>query len=125
MGKRKVIWTGVYQHTISELLVTEDDKGMHCEIRPVNEGLLHNIAKGAMSFAKAHPFITGWAAAAALDSLRKYNEAKKQAIHFYAKDMPERIKYTKMVKEMEKNGYRVVKSGYKGGSEYFWELHRR
>lgn len=119
------IWFGTHHRVPSELMVEERDGTLFCQLTPITEGVIADLAKGVVSFAKSHPFLTGWAAIAAAGSLYKYNEAKKQAISLFAKDMPEKITYAKLVRDLEKYGYRVVKSGYKGGAGYFWELRKK
>lgn len=118
------IWEGIFCGKPTELLVKHQNGITEIIINECTEGILVEIFKGALSFAKAHPFLTGFLAAAAWDAVKKYNEAKKSALKFYAKEPKDRSKYITMIKELEKDGFRIVNQGYVRGTGYFWELNR-
>lgn len=118
------IWEGIFRGRPSEILVKQQGNTTEIIINDSTEGVLVEIFKGAVSFAKSHPFLTGFLAAAAWDAVKKYNEAKRTALKFYAKEPKDRPKYITMIKELEKDGFRIVNQGYIRGTGYFWELNR-
>lgn len=122
---KETVWEGVFRGEPTRIVAESNGEYTSYEIQLVTEGFLTDLAKGATSFAKAHPYITGFMAGWAWDAVKEYNKAKKNAIRFYAKDLPERTKYSKMVDELvRKQGYHVVKKGYKG-TGYEWHLQKR
>ena len=122
---KELIWEGVFDGKAAQLHVESEGNTLICSLTPLTEGFLTDLIGGAVSFSKAHPFITGAMAGWAWDSIKKYNDAKKYALKFYAKDFSEQSKYWKMVKELEKTGsYRLVTHGYKGGAGYYWGLNK-
>jgi hypothetical protein len=117
------IWEGLIRGVPHQLLVEEGEE-LVVSLEKSSSGPLFEVFAGLKTFVSAHPFLTGYLTGMGLDALKKYNEAKKTAIKLYAKDVTERSKYTAMVKEMEKNGYKIVKQGYIHGTGYYWELNR-
>lgn len=122
---KEKIWEGVYEGKAANVVVEPTASGTLYHIELLESGFLHDIIGGVTSFAKSHPWITGMMAGWAWSAIEKYNKAKRDAVQFYAKDMPERIRYEKMVNDLvRKGGYEVVKHGYEG-TGYHWELYRR
>ena len=126
---KEQLWEGICEGRAVRISGEQNGKDVHIEIETVNEGFLTDLVGGAVSFGKAHPFITAIALAPwaklAFDALKKYKLAKDTALKFYTKDVNERSKYFNMVKELEKSGqYKLVKQGRRDAG-YYWELHRR
>ncbi len=120
------LWQGFLKGQPHRLLVEDRDETTTIILEPVREGFLTDLLKDTVSFAKNHPFLTGMLAQHAYDSVKKYIQAKSSALNLYAKDVSERPKYQEMIKDLEKNGWKVVKSRYVPGStQYHWELHRK
>lgn len=119
-----LLWEGAYKGKPTRVLVEDHSSHSTIIIEQSSSGVVKDIMEGVLSFAKAHPFLTGWMTGMAWDAIKKYNEAKKNVIYFNAKDASERTKYEGMIKELRKVGYTVVKSGYINGTGYRWELNR-
>lgn len=113
----ETIWEGMSAGQPTRL--TADGDTFSAEI--MTEGLLSNIASGAWSFAKAHPFITAFAGLKAMDAIKKYN-ASKNNVKFAAKDASEKKSMQPVIDQMVKSGYKIVRQEYKGSSGYEWEL---
>lgn len=125
----ETLWEGICEGEPIKINGERVGKDIHIEIETIKEGFLTDLIGGAATFAVAHPFVTAIALAPwaklAFDALKKYKLAKDTALKFYTKDINERSKYFKMVKELEKTGqYKLVKQGVRD-SGYYWELHRR
>lgn len=125
----QVLWEGICGGEPLKVIAKSTETGVEIRIEPITEGFLTDLVGGAVTYAKAHPVLATIAVAPwakmAHDAFKKYKLTKDTALKFYAKDQPERTKYFKMVKELEKTGqYKTVKSGYRG-TGYYWELDRR
>ena len=126
---KQQVWEGICEGNPIRINVDHVGSDLVVEIEDLKEGFLTDLVGGAITFAKAHPFMTAIAVAPwaklAVDSLKKYQLAKDTAVKFYAKDMPEKVKYWKMVRELERGGnFKLHTHGYKN-TGYYWELRRR
>ena len=126
---KDTLWEGICEGKPIKITGEQVGSDVHVEIEVLTEGFLTDLIGGAVSFAKAHPFLSAIAvspwASMALDSIKKYNQAKDSALKFFTKELAKRGEYTKMVRELERSGqYKIVKQGYRD-SGYYWELHRR
>lgn len=123
---KQELWQGFIRGQPTKVLAEERATHISISIEPVNEGFLTDLLKDTSSFAKKHPTLTGMMAYYAYDSVRNYLKAKTSAVHLRAKDHKEFANYKSMVKAMEQNGWKVVKSGYvPGTTHYQWELHNQ
>lgn len=123
---KEQLWQGIIRGTPHQVLAEQRATHISISIEPVNEGFLTDLLKDTSSFAKKHPFLTGMAAYYAYDSVRNYLKAKSSAVRLRAKDHKEFANYKSMIKAMEQNGWKVVKSGYVAGTtQYEWELHNK
>jgi hypothetical protein len=126
---KDVLWEGICEGKPIKITGERVGLDIHVEIETLKEGFLTDLVGGAVTFAKAHPFMTAIALAPwaklAYDAFKKYQLTKDTALKFYTKDVNKRSDYFKMVRELERTGqYKIVKQGYRD-TGYYWELHRR
>lgn len=126
MSSFNLLWEGIISAQAAKLYVTELDEGIELyRLDTVEEGLLSSVVSGTLSFAKAHPFLTAAMASYAWDAVKKYNQAKKNALMFHTTNSWDRDKYWTMVKQLERDGsFKLVKHG-RDGVGYFWEMHKK
>jgi hypothetical protein len=104
-----------------------EEKTNHYELileEVLDESFMVDLVKGTTSFAKAHPVLTGFMVNWAAKTLINYQRNKKNMI-VYAPTPAERPKYFKMINDLKKTGWTVVKSRYMSGSGYEWELKQK
>jgi hypothetical protein len=117
---KQKIWEGSFDGKLTSLVIEDDT----IKFEQLNEGIISNIGKGLMRFASAHPFLTGVLAYSAYDAIKRNISSVVSRTKIYAKDINERSKMREVVKQMEKAGWKVVKSKYIGQG-YEWTLERK
>lgn len=112
-----VLWEGEIDGVLHQFIIQE---GMARFAQPSKGGVMRGIAGTIVK----NPVLAMAAAGYAYDAFQKYKRNKRTTTTFFAKDMPERKLYQKIVDDLMKTGhYKKVREKHEAGG-YLWVLQR-
>lgn len=123
---KTTVWQGILLGKPHRATIEKQDGHYRLVLEEIiEEGSLTDLVKGGVSFAKANPVLTGFMTSWASQALTQYTKNKKETMRLYAPTPADRSKYLKLVQELKRIGWTVVRSRYLSGSGYEWELKQR
>lgn len=117
------LWEGFLERKPHKIVVEDDHNRVTVTIEQITEGPLTVIE--SVSFSKALPQLSKAVAKYAHDAIKNYMKSKKLPLYMYATNAQERSKYFALVRDMEKHGWKVVKTRIAGSGGQYWEMEKR
>lgn len=117
------LWEGFLKGKPHKLVVEDHSQGVTITIEQLTEGPLTVVEN--VSFSKALPQLSKVMSKYAHDAVKNYMKAKQMPLYMYATTSQERGKYFALVRDMEKHGWKVVKSRLAGSGGQYWEMAKR